>query len=253
MHRYRKFQDGVSLISLMVGVTISMIVILAVMVVYKTTVSNGAIAGQAAISDGERMVALLSEASLMQEAGFGIDSAEYGTDLLVISDAAIGTTEVDETSENNGKGNSNSDSNGNGNSNGNSNGNGNSNNEQKLTGTVVNVLPATGRAVVWGSKINGTYMCQGLYATASGGLIRLPAQQCSSVKSWATLNWNPMTIVKDTDSTHLFSITVAASTQADGCKVFGITGGGALLVTLTTTNSTDLATTATICLSNFPI
>jgi hypothetical protein len=57
-------------------------------------------------------------------------------------------------------------------------------------------------------------------------------------------------LVEDSTNAQNFVVQVKRSAATSGCRVFGITGGGGLLVTLTTQNSTGLATTATTCLSN---
>lgn len=215
MRSYPTQQRGVSLISLMIGVAISMLGILAMMGVYQITVKKAALAGQGAATDGQRMAALFSAETLLQEAGYGLDSAAYGTDLVVIDSATLGDSKI-------------------------------------LGGTAKTVLPATGTAVVWGSRTASTYMCQGLYATATGGLVRLQAVACDSAADWDTLVWAPIDVVADTTAEQNFSVQVQKSPNADGCKTFGIAGGGGLLAVLSTTNSTDLVATGTTCLSNFP-
>ena len=215
MRSYPTQQRGVSLISLMIGLVISMLGILAMLAVYKTTVKQAAFAGQGATTDGQRMAALFSAQTLLQEAGYGVDKAAYGTDLVVISAATL--------------------------------------NGGSLGGTAQTALPATGTAVVWGSKTATTYMCQGLYATATGGFVRLPAVACTAATEWNTLKWSPVDLVADTKAEQGFSVQVQKSSAAAGCKTFGITGGGALLAVLNTTNSTSLAATGTTCLTNFPL
>ena len=210
-------QKGVSLISLMVGLVISMIAILSMLAVFKTTLKVTGESGRGAISDGQRLAAFYTAQTLLQEAGYGIDTATFGTDILVVSGASLDAS------------------------------------TKKLSGTLVSALPASGNAVIWRSKPAAANVCNGLYAPAMGGLRRLPATACTSLASeWNTIVWNSSVLVNETDS-HPVSIAVTKTTGTSGCQSFGIGGSGGLWAKLTTANSTDLDTSATTCLSNFPV
>lgn len=209
MNRTR--QHGVTLIGMMVGLVISMVVILAMLTVYKTTLRVTGETGWGAATDGQRLAALFAAQTLLQEAGYGITAAAFGTDLVVLSGATLGN---------------------------------------QLTGTVAGALPANGNAIVWGSKTASTYMCNGLYAPASGGLIRLPATGCAAATSWNSINWKQVVLVQDDTADRAVSIQV---THVSSCQPFGISGTGSLMVKLQTKNSTSTGrtVTATTCLSNF--
>jgi len=207
-------QRGVSLISLMVGMVISLIVILGMLAVYKTTIGVTVQAGQGATTDGQRLSALLSAQTVLQGAGYGIDGAALGKDLVVLAGAGLDGGKT-------------------------------------LTGASAGTAaPLEGNAIVWGTKIDadGSYECSGFYAPATGGLVRLPAVACNSAGNWNSVGWSPIPVVEDT---RVVTISLGLVTAAEGCKSFGIGGAGRFWVRLQTTNSTDTDATATTCLSNF--
>lgn len=205
-------QNGISLISLMIGLAISMIVILGMLAVYKTTIKVTATAGRGATTDGQRLSALFASQTLLQEAGFGINGAALGSDLLVLTGAALGA-------------------------------------DNKLTGASAGTAaPLAGNAIVWGTKAGADYKCNGLYAPAAGGLVRLPAVTCAQASSWASVVWTPVVVVTDT---RVVAITLSPAAARGGCKSFGIAGAGKLWVKLATKNSTELDAAASTCLTNF--
>jgi hypothetical protein len=201
---------------MMVGVTISMIAILAMMTVYKTTLRVSGEARRGAATDGQRLAALFAAQSLLQEAGFGIASAAYGTDMVVLSGAVLEPT------------------------------------SKKLSGTAVGSLPASGNAIVWGTQTDGSnYMCNGLYAPTDGGLIRLPAIACTgatAAASVAGVAWNKTVLVDDKTAGR--SILIRVKTAAP-CQPFGIGGSGNMQAVLETQNSTGASAVASTCLANF--
>jgi len=104
-------QQGISLISLMIGLLLSMLVVLAMLSVYKSTLRVTVDAGQGAQLSGQLSTGLLAAQKKLQGAGFLIDSASYGNEIVVLSDTTL------------------------------------SNN--RLSGTVQSSLPGSGNAVVW--------------------------------------------------------------------------------------------------------
>jgi hypothetical protein len=220
MDKNRTRQHGATLIATMVGLVISMVVILAMLTVYKTTTRVTGEAGRSAATDGQRLAGLFAAQTLLQGAGYGITTAKFGTDLIVLSGAAMSGVE--------------------------------------LTGTLVSASPTNGNAIVWGGVTAGTgYMCSGLYAPAAGGLIRLPATACASAESWDTVAWQQIPLVteqrlREQDKTADRAVSIQVRSGST-CQPFGITGSGNLQVVLQTYNSTTtgLPVTATTCLSNF--
>lgn len=74
-------QRGVSLVSLMIGLVISLIAVMGMMALYRTVVHTTAESGSYARMTGERSSAVLTAHIYLQEAGFGVDNAALGTDL----------------------------------------------------------------------------------------------------------------------------------------------------------------------------
>lgn len=79
----RQRQRGLSLISLMIGLLVSLMAVMGMMALYRTVVHTTAESGVYAQLAGDRSAALLAAHSYVQAAGFGIDDAAVGTDLGV--------------------------------------------------------------------------------------------------------------------------------------------------------------------------
>lgn len=104
-------QSGISLVALMVGLVLSMLVVLAMMSVYRITVRVSVDASQGAQLSGELSTGLLAAQMRLQGAGFRVTNPDYGETLVVLSEATLAGT--------------------------------------SLSGTVQTTLPAEGNAVVW--------------------------------------------------------------------------------------------------------
>lgn len=88
-------QKGVSLISLLIGLLVSMIVIVGMLMIYRNTIHVVVPASEAARSDGERVAGLLAAHMMLVDAGFGVENEIYGTHLQVLngnSPQALATT-----------------------------------------------------------------------------------------------------------------------------------------------------------------
>lgn len=80
-------QSGQSLISMMVGLVISLLTIAAMLVLYKNIIESSGNASRSALRDGQVASALLAAQSELQEAGFGIPMQDaLDTRLSVSSD-----------------------------------------------------------------------------------------------------------------------------------------------------------------------
>lgn len=195
-------QSGVTLIELMIGLTVSMVVVLGMLSVFKTATLATATAGTDATTDRQRLAGLFGAQKMLQGAGFGIDAASFGKDLVVLSGATLA--------------------------------------DGSLTGTPVAKPPASGNAIVWGSKVSGTYKCYGLYAPTNptkttGALIRLPEADCTDAAAFADIAWSsPPILVEDTRA-----VQINLQGDSSECQVFGITGQGSLWAVLTTKNSVE--------------
>lgn len=80
----RHSQRGQTLIGMMVGLLISLLSIIAMVAIYKTSIAIAANASQTALRDGQISAAMLAAQVEMQQAGYGIDPAESG--VLAVSD-----------------------------------------------------------------------------------------------------------------------------------------------------------------------
>ena len=85
-HAVRR-QSGQTLISMMVGLVISLITIAAMLVLYKTMITVSADASRSALRDGQVSAGLLAAQMDLQTAGFGVDPTASVDDRLLISDS----------------------------------------------------------------------------------------------------------------------------------------------------------------------
>lgn len=74
----RRSQRGQTLIGMMVGLLISLLTIVAMVAIYKTSIGIAANASQTALRDGQVSAALLAAQIEMQQAGYGIDADAPG-------------------------------------------------------------------------------------------------------------------------------------------------------------------------------
>lgn len=70
-----KYQSGATLISLLIGLLIAMICIIAVLSAYRTIVKNGVESRIAATHDAQLQTSLATAQIFLQNAGFGLDSS----------------------------------------------------------------------------------------------------------------------------------------------------------------------------------
>lgn len=215
-------QRGITLISLMTGLVISMVLVLAILMLFQRMVRASTAARMDAQADAQRAAAFLSAGIAAQEAGYGIDAAHAGTHLVVLKDAKLdGST---------------------------------------LSGTSVS-LGATGNAVVWAENATGGPRCSALLAPSlsdKGGLRKLGPVPCADAAAFSTLAWTtvlplmnaPTTPVADPPAAPLVTITL----QKAACTPFGIAAGtGAdekVLLTLTAANSNGVELKTSQCLVN---
>jgi hypothetical protein len=220
-------QSGFTLISLLVGLVISMVVLLATLMAFKNLTRASVSSREDSSADSLRLSSVLGSQIALQSAGFGLSSPALGIDMVALSGATLDTT------------------------------------SKKLTAGTQAAIGAPGNALVWGSDLGGGYQCEGLYAPVTGGLWRLQAQACTRANTgWSSLTWTPV-IVDDSPRT---VTQMTLSQPASGCVPFGITGKGSALVTFSSVTTrlnhsvADASTsaagqqtyTSSICLANFP-
>ena len=214
-------QRGITLISLMTGLVISMVLVLATLMLFQRMVRASTAARMDAQADAQRAAAFLSAGIAAQEAGYGIDAAHAGTHLVVLKDAKLdGST---------------------------------------LSGTSVS-LGATGNAVVWAENATGGPRCSALLAPSlsdKGGLRKLGPVPCDNAAAFATLAWTTALPLLDAptapDADAPAAPLVAITWRAAACTPFGIaagTGAPKVLLTLTAANSNGVVLETSQCLAN---
>lgn len=242
-----KQQQGFSLISTLIGLLISMIVILGMLAIYRTSVQVSVRATEDASQSNQKISGLLRADKHLQSAGFGLAEPEYGgTNIHLIANGSL-SGGVSGT----------------------------------LSGTAEtpsgSPRQASGNAIVWyredDANLNGVIensekICEGLLARVSGnefaGLLRLlPEDNCTGADTWGTIDWTATVLVSAPPmSAHpamVFQVTEAED-STESCRPFGIgdaaapenSASGGLVVTLSTQVSTqDSVVSSTTCLANF--
>lgn len=210
---------GYSLLSLLVGMLISLITISGGMVAYRSALHGVVPAAQNASHDGNRMTGLLRAAKLVQGAGFGLDGSALGGDVRVLSDATLsGTT---------------------------------------LSGTSQTVSPAIGNAIIWREDsttgncgVAADCTCFGLFSHDTDGGLQLLFKTSCGV--WPSPAWDAEPLMDDERSVG-FTVTADA-----GCTPYGASSSAigtqklAMATTMSTESSagTETAVTTTVCLAN---
>lgn len=159
--RARRRSSGFTLISTLVGLTVGLLSIAAMLTLYRNVIDSAKSVKEQARRDGQVATGSLISQQEMQQAGFGITHATIGTDLVVLSNAALSA-------------------------------------EGKLKGTDVGAYSSmvTGNAVVWGfnpTASSGTtdpagYQCEGLLVTSTG-LQWLTPTSCKNAANWQGVSW----------------------------------------------------------------
>ena len=215
-------QRGITLISLMTGLVISMVLVLATLMLFQRMVRASTAARMDAQADAQRSAAFLSAGIAAQEAGYGIDAAQAGTHLVVLTSAALA--------------------------------------DSALSGTPAS-LGATGNAVVWAENATGARRCSALLApsgSGQGGLRKLGPVPCADAAAFSTLAWTTVLPLMDAPTTPVAdpptAPLVAITWRAAACTPFGIAAGtGAdekVLLTLTAANSNGVVLETSQCLVN---
>lgn len=212
-------QRGVTLISLMIGLVISMILVLATLMLFQRMVRATTAARSDAQADTQRSAAFLAAGIAAQEAGYGINAAQAGTHLMVLTGAELAGSALSGT-------------------------------PAALDATGIAV---TGNAVVWAENTTGTTgttRCSALLApngSGQGGLRKLGPVDCGDATTFSGLAWTALPL-SDTPAT-----PVVIAWQAAACTPFGISAGTAakkVLLTLSAHNSNGVALETSQCLSN---
>lgn len=86
----RPRQRGISLISLMVGLLVSLVAVMGMMALYRTVMHTTTESAAYARMSGDRSAALLAAHGYLQGAGFGVEDAVLGVDVGICSPADAG-------------------------------------------------------------------------------------------------------------------------------------------------------------------
>jgi len=178
-------QDGVTLISLLVGLVISMIVVVALMNVFRSVIRVTANANVSANSDNQLASSLLRSGMSVLDAGYGITSGKFGTHIVLISGATLSASGT-------------------------------------LSGTAA-AAGTTANAVVWAYQYpsSTSVQCAGLYAfpspsSTSPALAHLGPINCSDATGWNSATWASTTVAGQSSG----AITFVANSTA--CQPLGI-------------------------------
>ncbi|MBP3981811.1 prepilin-type N-terminal cleavage/methylation domain-containing protein [Acidovorax sp. JG5] len=204
-------QRGVTLISLMTGLVISMILVLATLMLFQRMVRATTAARSDAQADTQRSAAFLAAGIAAQEAGYGINAAQAGTHLMVLTGAALAGS--------------------------------------ALSGTPA-ALGATGNAVVWAENTTGTPRCSALLApngSGQGGLRKLGPVACADATTFSGLAWTALPL-SDTPATPVVIAWQAAACTPFGISAG--TAAQKVLLILSADNSNGVALETSQCLSN---
>ncbi len=191
----RRKQLGLSLISLMVGMVISMMAVLGALALYRSTTQtvfgDGGLV-RSSVQDGQLASGLLSAQIALQGAGYGLTTPSTGTHFLLLSNALLNPDPL------------------------------------TLSATVVNITAAaqSGNAIVWISNPNQSansadYRCGGLVSDPSTRALYL--LQSSGACNPLNTQWNKITWVRRTlIESGVLAQAVTLSVQKDSaCWPFG--------------------------------
>ena len=202
-----------------------MIIVVAMMMVFKSVAAIGLSARETANADSKYISSALSASLALQEAGYGIMNPQLDSQLIVVSGATLSSN--------------------------------------SLSGTAVNTSNRIGNAVIWEIRITGTLQCAGLYAPSSGGLLSLPAVNCTGANAWNTLTWVPVTLVPTPPSSsdsekldRIIPIIFTITARVQNCKPFGVTNASGnvwLSITANSSNSEQMNLSTEQCLINFSV
>jgi Tfp pilus assembly protein PilW len=153
-----KYQRGISLISLMVGLLVSLTATVGLLSVYRNSLQVTTTATQSATNDSQLAALLLRTGATVQDAGYGISSATFGTDIVAVSGATLNGTTLSGTTA--------------------------------ATGTAVN-------AIVWDMLTGANLQCAGFLSVTANGvttLTYLQSSTCANASAWGSTQWQSTTI-----------------------------------------------------------
>jgi hypothetical protein len=178
----RRPQTGVSLVSLMVGLALSLLCVVVAMHTYRVTVLNSRHASVVARGQNISAALTLQIPKLLPQAGWGLNVAEetpggrLNTDLVLLSSATFQAG--------------------------------------RLSGTTRSIGSAslTGNALIWATAIEGSVQCRALVTTAARGLELLGPKACANAAAATGIDWDsPVTLAPAEAASSLgFSVRTTA-------------------------------------------
>jgi Tfp pilus assembly protein PilW len=173
-------QRGFNLISLMVGVSLSMISILALLSLYKNLIGVSVQSIQDSRQDGQIAAAVLTAQRELLNAGFRVDASPV--QIILLNDASLSNGTLSGT--------------------------------PRALDTATSTTPATGNAMIWTYKptATGTAVCAGLLmkkdtGKETGTLLRLQgATNCALVSQWSTTTWTTTPLIEANQPAAFFSV-----------------------------------------------
>ncbi|TXH44826.1 MAG: hypothetical protein E6Q92_03945 [Burkholderiaceae bacterium] len=172
----RRSQEGASLVSMLVGLLLSMVAVLSMMLIYRQATSvlygPGGMVPNARL-DQQQAAGLLSAQMRLQAAGFRVPSASAGSQLLLLSGASVGAGGLV------------------------------SGTAQAIPGAGSGASPASGNALLWETNPSGAatasgHECQGLWVDPSSKALYLlsAGAGCAPLASqWNVVTWQRSPLV----------------------------------------------------------
>ncbi|AZN35744.1 PilW family protein [Iodobacter ciconiae] len=153
LFRSIKSQRGISLISMMVGITISLITAVAMLTLFRHSIKISANTTQFSKQDAERTSAMTVAPILLQDAGFGITDASVSGNIIALKNATFSSA-------------------------------------NKLSGNATANGEAA-NAIVWLRNLGTNLECSALFAAPGKGLMLLGPVNCTGITAWPAASWGP--------------------------------------------------------------
>lgn len=163
-----KRQRGISLVSLLVGMVISLVTTIGLLQIYHQSlkVTTGSVSSN--INDSQLASILLRTGDAVADAGYGITTPTFGTHIVALTGASLsGST---------------------------------------LSGTVA-AAGVAANAVVWATLTGAQIQCAGFLVPASGGLIYLTPANCTNAAAYGAVAWSSTTVNTTTSASTTFTLT----------------------------------------------
>lgn len=203
-------QRGLTLVSLLVGLIISMVLIVATLMLFQNMARITATARSEARTETLRSAAFLGAGMALQSAGYGLTAAQIGTHLLVLPNASL---DADGT-------------------------------------LTANAHAATGNAVVWAEHTDGSTRCQALLSPATGGLLQLhSADACDDAGDFGSLTWTPHTLIPAQQPAIDVTFSWAAQ-PCSPFGIVAAPAADKVQLTLSTAHHNGVPLATSLCLSN---